>query len=286
MPNEERIVFHNRDIKVKISLINHVQYFLDFNGIDETVIRLLPTEFIDKKFSNLRMDFLVECESGNIYLIEGETSSVDNDTMDKIWKYVKELICKYENDIYGIIIALSKNNKSALKEMGSIKFQPLLCEMKKFNGDEYLNKIKNKFKSKKELTIEDCAVIENIPDMKNSQREEIVVEQLCEIIKDGIISDENRIRLQATMWLNIDYYVKDSEKRKDLMEMIKVEESQDEEFFKWQDEYGEFRENKGREEGIEEGREEERNKFIGILLDSMTPEEISEKFSIPLKDIK
>ena len=62
------------------------------------------------------------------------------------------------------------------------------------------------------------------------------------------------------------------------MEMIKVEESQDEEFFKWQDEYGEFRENKG--------REEERNKFIGILLDSMTPEEISEKFSIPLKDIK
>ena len=70
------------------------------------------------------------------------------------------------------------------------------------------------------------------------------------------------------------------------MEMIKVEESQDEEFFKWQDEYGEFRENKGREEGIEEGREEERNKFIGILLDSMTPEEISEKFSIPLKDIK
>ena len=78
------------------------------------------------------------------------------------------------------------------------------------------------------------------------------------------------------------------------MEMIKVEESQDEEFFKWQDEYGEFRENKGREEGREEGieegreegREEERNKFIGILLDSMTPEEISEKFSIPLKDIK
>ena len=54
-------------------------------------------------------------------------------------------MCKYENDVYSIIIALSENNKIPIKDIGSIKFQAILCEMKKFNGDEYLNNIKNKF---------------------------------------------------------------------------------------------------------------------------------------------
>lgn len=63
--------------------------------------------------------------------------------------------------------------------------------------------------------------------MKNSQKESIIVEQLCNIIKNGKISDKNRIKLQSTMWLNIDYYVKDKDKRNELMEMIKVQESQD-----------------------------------------------------------
>ena len=60
--NNEREVLYNRDIKVKISLINHVQYFFNLQGIDEKAIQLLPTELIDKNYSNLRMDFL-----GNVY---------------------------------------------------------------------------------------------------------------------------------------------------------------------------------------------------------------------------
>ena len=76
LEKNNREVFHNRDIKVKISLINHVQYFFNLQGIDEKPIQLLPTEWIDKKYSNLRMDFLVKCVSGNIYNIEGETQSV------------------------------------------------------------------------------------------------------------------------------------------------------------------------------------------------------------------
>ena len=62
--------------------------------------------------------------------------------------------------------------------------------------------------------------------MRNSTNESIIVEELCNIIKNGIISDENRIKLQSTMWLNIDYYIEDTDKRNELMEMIKVQESQ------------------------------------------------------------
>ena len=238
----------------------------------------------------MRMDFLVKCLSGNIYNIEGETQSVNEKTINKTWKYIKELMCKYENDIYSIIIAFSENNNVPIKKIGSIKFQAILCEMKKLNGEEYLNNIKNKLENEKELTIEDCAIIENIPDMKNTQDESIIVEQLCNIIKNAKISDNNRIKLQSTMWLNIDYYVKDENKRKELMEMIKVSESQEQDFFKWQEEFGNSREEigrkEGRKEGREEGREEERNETIKKLLRVMNPEEISEILEIPLNEIK
>lgn len=39
-------------------------------------------------------------------------------------------------------------------------------------------------------------------------------------------------------------YIEDSDKKEELMERIDVEKSQDSEFFKWQEEYGKFKENK------------------------------------------
>lgn len=142
--------------------------------------------------------------------------------------------------------------------------------MKKFNGDKYLNNIKKKFNSKKELTIHDCAIIEYIPNMKNSKDTAIVVEELCNIIKNGIISQENRITLQATMWLNIDYYIENQEKREELMGMIDVVKSQESEFFKWQEEFGKFKEEQGKKE------------IISKLLNYMDPKEISDKTGISL----
>ena len=66
----------------------------------------------------------------------------------------------------------------------------------------------------------------------------------------GKISDKNRIKLQSTIWLNIDYYVKDKDKKEELMEMIKVQESQEQDFFKWQEELV----NRMEEQGMEKGR--------------------------------
>ena len=43
-------------------------------------------------------------------------------------------MCKYENDVYSIIIALSEKNNVPIKDVGSIKFQAKLCEMKNSTG--------------------------------------------------------------------------------------------------------------------------------------------------------
>ena len=145
--------------------------------------------------------------------------------------------------------------------------------MKKLNGDAHLNNIKKKFNNNDELTSHDCAIIENIPDMKNTEKSAIIVDELCNIIKKGKINNANRIKLQATMWLNIDYYIEDSDKKEELMEMIDVEKSQDSEFFKWQEEYGKFKEKQGEK------------KIIKNLLKTMKPNEIAVKTGISLSEI-
>lgn len=165
MNKYNREIFHNQDIKYKICLINHVQYIFNLKGIEEKVVHIIPTEFIDKDHSNKRLDFAVECESGNIYDIECETSSVNDKTADKTWDYAKNLHCRYDNKIYSLIIALAEKNNIPIKKIGTTTHKPLLLEMKKYNGDEYLNNIKKKFNSNDELTSHDYAIIETIPDL-------------------------------------------------------------------------------------------------------------------------
>jgi predicted XRE-type DNA-binding protein len=301
MTKFQRKIYHNRDIKYKISLINHVQYIFDLYGINEQIIRVIPTEYIDRNFSNRRLDFVVECKSGNIYDIECETSSINNQTLDKSWNYLKSLYCRYDNDIYSLIIALSEKNNLIEKRIGTTTHKPIYCEIKKLNGDKYLNNIKKKFNNNEELTSHDCAIIENLPDMKNTKRPALIVEELCNIIKNSKISTANRIKLQSTMWLNIDYYIKDSLKREQLMEMINVEKSQESEFFKWQEEYGKFKEKQGEKNGIKIGEKigekngikiGEKNgikigekRIIKNLLKTMNPNEIASKTGISLSEI-
>ena len=88
----------------------------------------------------------------------------------------------------------------------------------------------------------------------------------------------------------MDYYVKDEDKRDELMEMIEVKESQDMDFFKWQEEFANHMEEqgfkKGFKEGFKEGLEMERNDIIKKLLETKSPEEVSKTLEIPLNEIK
>ena len=88
----------------------------------------------------------------------------------------------------------------------------------------------------------------------------------------------------------MDYYVKDEDKCDELMEMIEVKESQDMDFFKWQEEFANHMEEqgfkKGFKEGFKEGLEMERNDIIKKLLETKSPEEVSKILKIPLNEIK
>ena len=70
------------------------------------------------------------------------------------------------------------------------------------------------------------------------------------------------------------------------MEMIKVQESQDQDFFNWQEEFANHIEEQGIKKGREEGIEKGRNDIIKKLLETMSPEEVSKTLEIPLNEIK
>ena len=84
----------------------------------------------------------------------------------------------------------------------------------------------------------------------------------------------------------MDYYVKDEDKRDELMGMIEVRESQDMVFFKWQEEFANHMEEQGFKKGFKigfkEGLEMERNDIIKKLLETKSPEEVSKILKIPL----
>ena len=87
----------------------------------------------------------------------------------------------------------------------------------------------------------------------------------------------------------MDYHVKDEDKRDELMEMIEVKESQDMDFFKWQEEFANHMEEQGFKKGFKigfkEGLEMERNDIIKKLLETKSPEEVSKILKIPLNEI-
>ena len=88
----------------------------------------------------------------------------------------------------------------------------------------------------------------------------------------------------------MDYYVKDEDKRDELMGMIEVRESQDMDFFKWQEEFANHMEEQGFKKGFKigfkEGLEMERNDIIKKLLETKSPEDVSKTLEIPLNEIK
>ena len=291
----KRKVFHNRDIKIKVSLINHIQYFLDFLEIDEEIDVLLTNEIITDDFRNLRMDYVALCKSGMIIEAEGELNSISEKTMDKTWNYIDELRCTNDKrNVTCIIFALDNKNKIKTKKMGSLKFEPHIFEFKKLDGEENLNKIRSKIENNQKLNHNDCALLENIPDMNHNRDVSEVVTEICYLINKAIISEEEWIKLRATMFLNIDYYVEDKKIKNELMELINVEEAVMSDFDRLQkywkdngrDEGRKEGKEEGRKEGKEEGRKEKTIEFVRKLSESMSPEEIVNRLDIPLSEVK
>ena len=249
--NKNRLNYHNKDTRVKIGLHNHGNLLLKQFNIDDEIKEIEEKDITTLEGKNLKLDYRAKLLSGKQLNIEGESENVRIKQLRKAFGYSKEVYCQTKEEVISIIIALAdgKNQKSYDEEYCT-SFRPYLFEAKKYDGEKYLNIYKNKVQNKEFITDDDCAIINLIPEMKFHRDMSEVVTELCEIVKNGIIAEDNQRELITVMNLNIDYFVIDKNQRNKLKEMLKVDDAFLPEYnriirLNWEE---------GKAEGIAEGR--------------------------------
>ena len=134
---------------------------------------------------NLKLDFRAKLKSGKVLDVEGESAVVRDPALKKSLRYLIELYCHTGEDVISVIMALAEgNNRKIFDKKDCITFKPYLVEIKKFDGEKYLNICKKKVEDNELFTSDDCGIIDLIPEMKFNRKMTPVIEELCHIIKD------------------------------------------------------------------------------------------------------
>lgn len=280
--NKNRINYHNKDTRIKIELHNHGNMLLRHIGIDDEIKEIEPQEMTTLEGKNLKLDFRAKLKSGKRLDVEGESNVVRDPALEKSLEYLIELYCQTREDVISIIMVLAEgNNKKIFDKKDCITFKPYLLEIKKCDGEKYLNICKKKIEDNKSFTEDECGIIDLIPEMKFNRNMGDVVEELCYVIKDGKIPKENRRELTTIINLSIDYYITDKEKREKLTEMLKMDDAFIPEYNRIIRESIKEGREEGREEGIVKGEKNGKLDNIENIL-----KEISENPEITVEDIR
>ena len=148
-----------------------------------------------------------------------------------------------------------------------------------YDGEKIINHIEEKLKNKKKITSKDSIYLSLAPLMDKKKNNNIsekikrVVDILIEL--NQINPTGNRLSF-GIEWLLVDKFVKNPELRNLLIDVLGEKMSAIYE-------YGERKEQKGKEEGIKEGKEES---ILKLYKSGMKPEEISQRLDTDLDKIK
>ena len=255
--NKERINYHNKDARIKIGLHNHGNMLLRYLKIPEEIKSIEDTELTTLEGKNMKLDFRAKLKSGKRLNVEGESNVVREPALEKTLGYSREVNCHTHDEVISVIIALAEgNNQKTFDKEYCFTFKPFLVEIKKFDGEKYLIRCKNKIENNEEFTEDDCGIIDLIPEMKFDRKLSEVVEELCYVIKDGRINQKYKRELTTIINLSIDYYITDKKKRNELTEMLKMDKVIESEYNRVLRITEEEGIEEGRKEGIEEGRKE------------------------------
>ena len=236
---------------------NHANFILKHLEINDSVKRILEKDLTTIEGRNLKLDFRAELTSGRILDIEGESDVLRDKQLKKSLGYLKENYSQEGKQTITIIIALAEgNHKRIYDKEPCIDFKPYIIEIKKYNGEQYLNIFKNKVQDKEIFSDNDCAIFEMLPEMKFNRDMNDVIDEAAHVLKDAIIPTDNKNSLITIMNLSIDYYVDDEDQRDELRGLLKMDEAFDSEFDRMMDESEQNGIKQGMVEGIALGRKE------------------------------
>ena len=262
---QEDMLFKNvseEDIQILLEILEKES---DSANIWTKELRLLnPTTY--------KPDLIIELDDENL-IIEFQSTEVDNKFSRRAHTYVAITDQKKKNDkeVNIEVISTAEPSKQInyrVNKLNTFKYDVIGFE--DYNGDEIIKDIEEKLENNTEITSKDSIFLSLAPLMDKKKNNNIsekikrVVDILIELNKINPTGNKLSFGIE---WLLVDKFVKDSELRNLLIDVLGEKMSAIYE-------YGERKEQKGREKGIKEGIKEGREETILKLYKTgMTPEE-------------
>ena len=246
-------------------------------------------------------DLIIELDDENL-IIEFQSTEVDDNFSRRAHTYVAITDQKKNNDkeVNIEVISTAENSKQISYRVNKLNtFRYNVIGFEEYDGEKIINHIEEKLKNKKKITSKDSIYLSLAPLMDKKKNNNIsekikrVVDILIEL--NQINPTGNRLSF-GIEWLLVDKFVKNPELRNLLIDVLGEKMSAIYE-------YGERKEQKGKEEGIKEGIEKGRKEgkeegrkegkeegkeetILKLYKSGMKPEEISERLDTDLDKIK
>lgn len=232
---------------------------------------------------------IIELDDENL-IIEFQSTEVNDKFSRRAHTYVAITDQKKENDkeVNIEVISTAENSKQISYRVNRLNtFRYNVMGFEKYDGEKIIKYVEEKLENNMKITSKDNIYLSLAPLMDKKKNNNIsekikrVVDLLIELNKTN--PPGNKLSFGIT-WLLVDKFVKDSELRNLLIDVLGEKMSAIYE-------YGERKEQKGiekgRKEGIKKGRKEGKKEIIHKLYESgMTPEEISKRLKTDLEKIK
>ena len=214
----------NRDEFLKISVLNYGNTFLELIGRCEKIVRVLPTEIINSNLENKFTDIRGLTEDGDVIIIEGHTRKLERHHLERYYGYYKDTGCDYSKEVKLIIVCLygGDNIKKIMAEE-NICFKPQVVELKKIDGNKYLERLRKKFKYNIELDHMDCALLVHLPLFSLDISEREYLHEICGYIKEyDCIPEEEKNAIIPAMYLNIEHFIESEYEQEKLLEAVNL----------------------------------------------------------------
>lgn len=92
--NRDRINYHNKDTRIKLSIQNHADFLLKILHIQDKVVLVLEKDMTTTEGKNFKLDFKAELKSRKILDVEGESKIIRDEQLKKSLGYRDEIYCK------------------------------------------------------------------------------------------------------------------------------------------------------------------------------------------------
>ena len=277
------MTYFQEDMIYKNIAENDVEILLEMVGIQSETRKIWTTELRQIDPSTYKPDLIIELDDVNL-IIEFQSTETNDRFSKRASAYVIITTLKEINDKEVNIVVLSTAEESKtvsyrINYLNTFKYKVIGNDL--FDGEKIINEIEEKYKNNIPISKKEIVYFSLAPLMtKDGNIEENIKKTIQILIKIEDVPSTTKNLCYSIVWLLTDKFVKDERLRNLLLDMLGDKMSA-------VLEYGKRKEEKGKLEGIKEGKLEERKEILLNLVNcGMTIEEISDKTGIDIKDAK